>query len=108
MLTNMFLEYATPRAGELHALTELAKLENVELGLGIVNPRTPTIETVEEIIERVKAAAKYFPIEKMYLNPDCGFGTFAQRPMNTPEIATEKLSNMAKAAEQLRQQLIKK
>ena len=100
------LEYATPRAGELHALTELAKLEDVELGLGIVNPRTPEIETVEEIIARVKEAANFFPIEKMYLNPDCGFGTFAQRPMNTPEIATKKLINVKKAAEQLRSELV--
>jgi 5-methyltetrahydropteroyltriglutamate--homocysteine methyltransferase len=102
------LEYATPRAGELHALTELAKLENVELGLGVVNPRTPTIESVEEIVARVKEAAKYFPIERMYLNPDCGFGTFAQRPMNTPEIAKQKLMNMNEAAKQLRVELLQK
>jgi 5-methyltetrahydropteroyltriglutamate--homocysteine methyltransferase len=102
------LEYATPRAGELHALTELAKLENVELGLGVVNPRTPTIESVEEIVARVKEAAKYFPIEKMFLNPDCGFGTFAQRPMNSPEIAIQKLINMNEAAKQLRVELLQK
>lgn len=100
------LEYATPRAGELHALTELAKLENVELGLGVINPRTPIIESVEEIVARVKQAGKYFPIEKMYLNPDCGFGTFAQRPMNTPEIAKQKLMNMNEAAKQLRIELL--
>jgi 5-methyltetrahydropteroyltriglutamate--homocysteine methyltransferase len=99
------LEYATPRAGELHALTELAKLDGVELGLGVVNPRTPTVETVEEIIARIKEAAKYFPIEKMFLNPDCGFGTFAQRPMNTPEIAKQKLINMNEAAKILREEL---
>lgn len=99
------LEYATPRAGELHALTELAKLENVELGLGVVNPRTSTIETPTEIVKRIKDAAKFFPIEKMYLNPDCGFGTFAQRPMNTPEIATEKLKAMNEAAKILREEL---
>lgn len=102
------LEYATPRAGELHALTELAKLENVEIGLGVINPRTTIIESVEEIVARVKQAGKYFPIEKMYLNPDCGFGTFAQRPMNTPEIAKQKLMNMNEAAKQLRVELLQK
>lgn len=96
------LEYATPRAGELHALTELNELD-VELSLGVVNPRTTDIETVEQIVERVEEAAQYFPIEKILLNPDCGFGTFAQRPMNSDEIATKKLIQMREAAKVLRE-----
>lgn len=95
------LEYATPRAGELHALSELKDL-NVELSLGVVNPRTTEIETVNQIVQRVEEAGKYFPIKKILLNPDCGFGTFAQRPMNTPEIAVQKLTRLHEAAEILR------
>lgn len=96
------LEYATPRAGELHALTELKDLD-VELGLGVVNPRTTEVETVEQIVARVEEASRYFPAEKITLNPDCGFGTFAQRPMNTAEIATEKLRQLSRAAKVLRE-----
>lgn len=96
------LEYSTPRAGELHALSELADREDLEIGLGVVNPRTPNIETVDEIVSRVEQAGKYFPIDRISLNPDCGFGTFAQRPMNSGEIATKKLSVMNQAAQVLR------
>jgi 5-methyltetrahydropteroyltriglutamate--homocysteine methyltransferase len=37
------------------------------------------------------------------LNPDCGFGTFSNRPVNSPMVAAKKLSVMAQAAAQLRQ-----
>jgi len=97
------LEYSTPRAGELHALSELADREDLEIGLGVVNPRTEEVETAEEIVSRVEEAAKFFPIQKISLNPDCGFGTFAQRPMNSTEIATRKLAEMNKAANLLKE-----
>lgn len=100
---QFILEYSTPRAGELKALSSLTDREDVALGLGVVNPRTTEIETVAEIVSRVEEAATYFPIEKISLNPDCGFGTFAQRPMNSPKIATRKLSAMSKAANILRE-----
>lgn len=103
---QLVLEYATPRAGELHALEQFKDTE-MEIGLGVVNPRIPKVETVEQIVERVHEAAKYIPYERLFLNPDCGFGTFAQRPMNTAEIATAKLKNLQKAAEVLRKEVEK-
>lgn len=36
------------------------------------------------------------------MNPDCGFGTFAERPVNTPEVAFRKLRAMVEAARVLR------
>ena len=42
-------------------------------------------------------------MKKFLLNPDCGFGTFAQRPMNSDEIAFEKLKVMVEAAKKLRE-----
>jgi 5-methyltetrahydropteroyltriglutamate--homocysteine methyltransferase len=44
----------------------------------------------------------FYPPEKIFLNPDCGFGTFSSRPMNSPEIAAAKLRSMAAAARSLR------
>jgi 5-methyltetrahydropteroyltriglutamate--homocysteine methyltransferase len=97
---QLILEYATPRAGEIEALRHLS---GKEIGFGIVNPRTEEIENSEEVVNRVQEVRKYLPDEKIYLNPDCGFGTFAQRPMNSDEIAFEKLKVMAEAAKTLRE-----
>lgn len=96
---QLVLEYSTPRAGEIDAIRDFG---DKEIGFGVINPRTPEIESVEEIIKRVQEVQKYVPDEKIYLNPDCGFGTFAQRPMNSDEIAVEKLKRLAEAAKVLR------
>ncbi|WML42790.1 cobalamin-independent methionine synthase II family protein [Neobacillus sp. PS3-40] len=94
------LEYATPRAGEIDAVSELG---GKALGFGCVNPRTERVETVDEIVARIQEVRKYIPDENIFLNPDCGFGTFAQRPMNSDQIAIEKLKAMAEAAQKLRE-----
>ena len=60
------------------------------------------IETVEDVVERVRDILQYFSPDKVYLNPDCGFGTFAERNVNTPEIAEKKLQVMSEAAIVLR------
>lgn len=95
---QLVLEYATPRAGDLADMDCTAK----ELALGVVNPRTEDIESPEAIAARVKEALRYLPPERIFLKPDCGFGTFATRPLNSTAIAVSKLSNMARAAETLR------
>lgn len=95
---QLVLEYATPRAGDLVVVADK------EIGLGVVNPRTPAIEPVETIVERVSEALQHLPAESIFLNPDCGFGTFSARPMNSTEVATRKLRAMTEAATLLRQQ----
>ncbi|HHW36406.1 MAG TPA: cobalamin-independent methionine synthase II family protein [Bacillales bacterium] len=100
-IDQLILEFATPRAGELNTLAQVAGKE-VELGLGVVNPRIQQIETPEDIVAKVTEASKYIPAEKIFLNPDCGFGTFAQRPMNSAEKAFEKLKILVEVAGLLR------
>ena len=74
------------------------------IGLGVANPRTDTIEDPKQIVSRVKDVLKYFDPDKIFLNPDCGFGTFAERCVNTPDIAYRKLQAIAEAAEILRRE----
>ena len=99
---QLVLEYATPRAGEIEAIKEFT---HAEIGFGVVNPRTEEIETAEEIVEKVNQLLKLMPANQIYLNPDCGFGTFAQRPMNSEQIASAKLKVMSEAANLLREQI---
>jgi 5-methyltetrahydropteroyltriglutamate--homocysteine methyltransferase len=93
---QLVLEYATERAGSLVAFA------GKELGLGVVNPRTDQIETTAQIRSAVEAALHLYPAERVFLNPDCGFGTFSNRPINTPAIASAKVAAMAAAARDLR------
>ena len=99
-IDRLVLECATPRAGEMEVFKEYANEK--EIGLGVVNPRTDEIEPPEQIVARVKELLQYFEPDKIFLNPDCGFGTFAERNVNTHEMAARKMAVIAQAAEQLR------
>jgi 5-methyltetrahydropteroyltriglutamate--homocysteine methyltransferase len=99
-IDQLVLEFATPRAGELAVFEHYPKAR--EIGLGVVNPRSDEIEPPDYIVSKVDEALEYFQPEQIYLNPDCGFGTFAERPMNPAEIAGQKMRTIVEAAEQLR------
>lgn len=113
-LTNMrvhqfVLEYATPRAGEIAVVgRELSgavpgMTRPRELGLGVVNPRTATVETVDEIMAKAETALEFYRPNQLFLNTDCGFGCFANRCVNVEEIAAAKIANIAEAARRLRE-----
>lgn len=97
------LEFSTPRAGEISSLlsSDLIR-ENCTLGLGVMNPRTDDIEPLEDILNRVEEVMQYIPKERIWLNPDCGFATFANRPVSTMEIIDKKLARLNEAKNTLR------
>lgn len=99
---TVFLEMATPRAGELEVLRDLPA--EMYIGLGVVNQKLDQIESVEEIMVRAKAAIRLFGRERIYLNPDCGFATFADNPLASAELAEQKMSAIVLAARLLREE----
>jgi 5-methyltetrahydropteroyltriglutamate--homocysteine methyltransferase len=94
------LEYATERAGSLDALRALPR--GAQVGLGAVNPRTSEVEPREQIVARARRVAELLGRDRVFLNPDCGFGTFAERPVNSAAVAQQKLAALVDAAVQLR------
>jgi len=94
------LEHATDRAGPLETLAQLPP--SAQVGLGAVNPRTSEIEDPAAVAARVRRVADLLGRERVFLNPDCGFGTFAERPVNSADVAEKKLATLAAAARLLR------
>ena len=97
---QLVLEFATPRAGELKVFKEYG--DEKELGLGVVNPRSSEVESPDLVVSRVREATQFFDPSRIYLNPDCGFGTFAERPVNDAQTAFAKLKSISQAAQRLR------
>jgi len=95
-VAQLVLEYATDRAGGLMSFG------GKELGLGVVNPRTDAVESSAGIRAAVEDALQLYQPDRIFLNPDCGFGTFSSRPMNTWETAAAKVGAMVAAARELR------
>jgi 5-methyltetrahydropteroyltriglutamate--homocysteine methyltransferase len=99
---TLFLELATPRAGELEVLSRLP--DDKRIGVGVVNQKAPRIETVDEVAARMERAARLFGKERVLLAPDCGFATFADNPIASEAVAAAKLKAIAEAAQRFQSQ----
>jgi len=97
----VMLEFAMPAAGDKKVLRDLP--EEMKIGLGCVDCRSPHIDTPEEIVQRVKQALEFVAPERVTLHPDCGFapGSAADIPMDEAYL---KLRNEALAARLLREE----
>lgn len=68
-----------------------------EIGPGIYDIHSPRIPSQDEMITQLQHALRYIPIERLWVNPDCGLKT-----RNWPEV-TAALRNMVGAAKLLRE-----
>ena len=101
---TFMLEFATPRAGEIQTLFKNEFMRNhATIGLGVINPRNDKIESVDEIVQSAKNLLEFIPKNRILLNPDCGFATFANRPLNSYEIISAKLNALNNAKIALRE-----
>ena len=99
------LEFSTPRAGEIKSLLEDERLRNkVILGLGVLNPRFDEKEDSNLIYKRAKEALNFIDKYKLWLNPDCGFATFSNRPVNEYDHIRMKVLSMIEARDRLREE----
>ena len=68
-----FLEYDTPRAGDFAPMRYLPKEKTLVLGL--VTTKTPELESVDDLKRRIESAARYVPMERLAISPQCGFSS---------------------------------
>ncbi len=97
---TLLLEMATPRAGDEAILDALP--HDVRVGLGAVDQKVARVESADEICRRMEPRLARFGAARLLLVPDCGFATFGDNPIATPEIAEGKLGALARAAALLR------
>jgi 5-methyltetrahydropteroyltriglutamate--homocysteine methyltransferase len=67
------LEFAGREMAELDFIGQFAR-EGRELGAGVIDVKGFYPETPEEVAGRIRQVLKVWPAEKLYVNPDCGFG----------------------------------
>jgi 5-methyltetrahydropteroyltriglutamate--homocysteine methyltransferase len=68
-----FLEYDDERSGDFAPLRLVPPTKTVVLGL--VTTKVAALESANELIQRVKEAARYVPLENLCLSPQCGFSS---------------------------------
>jgi 5-methyltetrahydropteroyltriglutamate--homocysteine methyltransferase len=96
---DVFLIEYSERTGSLEAFRDLPK--NKIISLGIINTRDPRVETPDEIVRRVDAAAKYIPMENLSICPNCGFSGAAAETWVTEDIEKRKLAVLVETADRL-------
>jgi len=59
--------------------------------VGVIDVLDPTIETAEEVKDRILEAAEYIPLEQLGTTDDCGFSPFCDDISTTRETAFAKI-----------------
>lgn len=91
----LFLELATPRAGDVAVLSALP--DDRRIGVGVVNPKTAVVEPRDVVRQRISRAIDLFGRERVLLTPDCGFATYADNPVASAQVAEAKLRAIVEA-----------
>ena len=73
------------------------------MGVGVVNQKRAEVESVTDVLERARSAARCVGAERLLLTPDCGFATFADNPISSSTMAEAKLAAISEAAAILRE-----
>ena len=97
---TLFLELCTPRAGDGRLLAAIPR--DKRIGIGVVNQKRVDVETPEQICAQVAPLVELLGAERVLLNPDCGFATFADNPLASAQIAQQKLAAIVAASKLLR------
>lgn len=96
---SYFLEYDTPRAGDFSPLAMVPADKTVVLGL--VSTKTGVMESSDDLVRRVDEAARFIPLDRVCLSPQCGFASAA--PGNPLSVAKQdaKLRLVAETAHRI-------
>lgn len=94
-----YLEYDDARSGGFAPLASVSGDKKVVLGL--VTTKSPKLEVKESVIARIREAAKYVPLERLYLSPQCGFASCEIGNKLTEEEQWAKLKLVKEIAEEV-------
>ena len=72
-VSAFYLEFDDARSGSFAPLAFVPEGKKVVLGL--VTTKSPVLEDKEEVKARIADAARYVPLENLYLSPQCGFAS---------------------------------
>ena len=96
---RLLLEYDDARSGGFEPLADVP--EDKIAVLGLVTTKTPRRETVAELAGRIREAARFVPLERLALSPQCGFATSVVGNALTIEDERAKLRTIVETASEV-------
>ncbi len=91
------LEFARKGLDDLRLIREYGWPS--QLGLGVIDVKSPTVEAPELVAARIRRALEYIEPARLMINPDCGLRHLE------PEVARRKLRAMVSGAATVRTEL---
>lgn len=95
----LYLEYDDERSGGFIPLEKVSADKKVVLGL--ITTKSPVLEDKAKVIERIYEAAKYVPLDRLCLSPQCGFASCEIGNKLTEEEQWAKLRLVKEIAEEV-------
>jgi 5-methyltetrahydropteroyltriglutamate--homocysteine methyltransferase len=94
---EVHVEMANREFAEIECIADIA--EKKDVAVGIIDVKSYYIETVEDVMERIRLCLQYVDPEKLSVAPDCGLSQTARWA------AQQKLANMVEGAQKVREGL---
>ena len=98
-VNTYYLEYDDERSGGFAPLAKVS--EDKKVVLELITTKTPALENKEDVIARIHEAAKYIPLDRLYLSPQCGFASCEIGNKLTEEEQWDKLRLVKEIAEEV-------
>jgi 5-methyltetrahydropteroyltriglutamate--homocysteine methyltransferase len=92
-----FLEYDDERSGDFAPLRFMPRDKIVVLGL--MTSKTPALENADDLKRRIEAAAKYVPLERLCISPQCGFASTQEGNKLTQDEQRRKIEHLVRIAD---------
>lgn len=94
-----YLEFDDERSGGFAPLAKVSGEKRVVLGL--ITTKSPVLEDKEQVIARIHEAARYVPLERLSLSPQCGFASCEIGNKLTEDEQWAKLALVKEIAEEV-------
>jgi 5-methyltetrahydropteroyltriglutamate--homocysteine methyltransferase len=93
---RFLLEYDTDRAGGFEPLRFVPVDKMVVLGL--ISSKLPELESIDALRRRIDEAARYVPLERLAISPQCGFASTVLGNLMTRDEMRRKLDLVVETA----------
>lgn len=94
-----YLEFDTDRAGDFSPLSEVSA--NKQVVLGLISSKVGELEDKETIINRIKEASHYIPLDRLCLSTQCGFASTEEGNALTEQQQWAKIALVVDIAQQI-------
>jgi len=79
----------------------LSKLKHQKIVLGLVSSKTKDLESINEIVSRIKDACEYVDISQICISPQCGFSSTEEGNSITEDDQWNKVTLVVELASKL-------